>query len=324
MLAPHNEMRLSYIMIQHIPILERDVVEALRAKDPLVKRLVDGTVGGGGHTLALLRAGIDEALCIDRDSSAIDRARGRLSEFADRVSLVHRSYIDMAAEARLRGWDTVDAILLDLGLSSLQLDDPARGFSFRHDAPLDMRFDRDGAAATAYELVNGLPATELANLLYRYGEERESRRIANAIVGQRPLQTTGQLADVVARAKRVRARSATRTHPATKAFQALRIAVNDELKAVERALPVAIGLLRPGGRLAVISFHSLEDRIVKQAFKKLSTTVSAPPGMASIEAAKAQIRLVNRKPIAPSREEIEANPRSRSAKLRVVEKLEWA
>ncbi len=311
-------------MNEHVPILEREVAETLRAQEPAVKRLVDCTVGGGGHTLALLRAGIDEALCFDRDRSAIDHARGRLSEFADRARLVHGSYLAMAAEARLAGWDRVDAILLDLGLSSLQLDDPARGFSFRFDALLDMRFDRGGSGLTAQDLVNGLPATELANLLYRYGEERQSRRIADAIVAQRPLQTTRQLAELVARAKSGRARRLTATHPATKVFQALRIAVNGELEALERALPVAVDLLRPGGRLAVISFHSLEDRIVKQTYKKLSTTVSAPPGMASIGAAKAQIRLVNRKPIAPSREEIEANPRSRSAKLRVVEKLEWA
>lgn len=309
---------------KHIPILEPDVVEALRAKDPAVRRLVDGTVGGGGHTLALLRAGIDEALCFDRDRSAIDHARESLSEFADRARLVHGSYIDMAAEARLGGWETVDAILLDLGLSSLQLDDPARGFSFRFDAPLDMRFDRGGSGMTAHDLVNGLSAAELANLLYRYGEERQSRRIADAIAAQRPLQTTLQLADLVARAKRGPARQSPKTHPATKVFQALRVAVNGELEAVERALPIAVELLRPGGRLAVISFHSLEDRIVKQTFKKLSTAVKAPPGMASIKAVAAQIRLVNRKPIAPSREEIEANPRSRSAKLRVIEKLEWA
>ena len=311
-------------MHEHIPILLREVVEALRAKDPAVKRLVDGTVGGGGHTLALLRAGVNEALCVDRDRSAIDHARRKLSEFADRVCLVHGSYIDMAAEARLMGWETVDAILLDLGLSSLQLDEPARGFSFRFDAPLDMRFDHGSSGMTAQDLVNELPEAELANLLYRNGEERRSRQIASAIVAQRPVQTTSQLAETVARAKRVRTRPATKTHPATKVFQALRIAVNDELEALERALPIAVGLLRPGGRLAVISFHSLEDRIVKQSFKRLSTTVSAPPGMASIGAAKAQIRLVNRKPIKPSREEIEANPRSRSAKLRVVEKREWA
>lgn len=309
-------------MIQHIPIMEGEVVEALRANDPLVKRLIDGTVGGGGHTLALLRAGVNEALCLDRDRSAIDHARGRLSEFAERARLVHGSYIDMAAEARLAGWETVDAILLDLGLSSLQLDDQARGFSFRFDAPLDMRFDSDGDGRTAYDLVNGLSTTELANLLYRYGEERRSRRIASAIAERRPIETTGQLADLVARVKRGRARRTATTHPATTVFQALRIAVNGELEAVKRALPVAVELLSPGGRLAVITFHSLEDRIVKQTFKKLSTTVKAPPGMASIEAAMAQIRLVNRKPITPSREEIEANPRSRSAKLRVVEKLE--
>ena len=324
MLALHNDMRFSDIMIQHIPIMEREVVEALRANDPAVKRLLDGTVGGGGHTLALLRAGIDEALCIDRDSSAIDHARERLSEIADRTRLVHGSYLDMAAEARLTGWVSVDAILLDLGLSSLQLDDPERGFSFRVDAPLDMRFDRGGSGMTAQDLVNGLPAVELANLLYRYGEERQSRRIASGIVGQRPLRTTRQLAEVVARAKRRTARGEAKTHPATKVFQALRIAINGELEAVERALPIAVELLRPGGRLAVISFHSLEDRIVKQTFKKLSTAVKSPPGMASIEATKAQIRMVNRKPISPSRNEIDANPRSRSAKLRVVEKLEWA
>ena len=309
-------------MIQHIPIMEGEVVEALRANDPLVKRLIDGTVGGGGHTLALLRAGVNEALCLDRDRSAIDHARGRLSEFADRARLVHGSYIDMAAEARLAGWETVDAVLLDLGLSSLQLDDPERGFSFRFDAPLDMRFDSGGDGRTAYDLVNGLSTTELANLLYRYGEERRSRRIASAIAERRPIETTGQLADLVARVKQGRARRTATTHPATTVFQALRIAVNGELEAVKRVLPVAVELLSPGGRLAVITFHSLEDRIVKQTFKKLSTTVKAPPGMASIEAAKAQIRLVNRKPITPSREEIEANPRSRSAKLRVVEKLE--
>ena len=311
-------------MVQHISILEREIVEAFCANDPLVKRLVDGTVGGGGHTLALLRAGINEALCFDRDKSAIDYARGKLAEFADRARLVHGSYIDMAAEARLHGWESVDAILLDLGLSSLQLDDPARGFSFRFDAPLDMRFDSRGCGATAQELVNGLPSAELANLLFRYGEERHSRRIASAIAAQRPIESTRRLAEVVARAKRGRARRSPKTHPATKVFQALRIAVNGELEAVERALPVAVGLLRPGGRLAVITFHSLEDRIVKQTFKQLSTAVKAPPGMASIKAVEAQTRLVNRKPIRPSREEINANPRSRSAKLRIVEKLERA
>jgi 16S rRNA (cytosine1402-N4)-methyltransferase len=311
-------------MVQHIPILEREIVAALQPEDPAIRRLVDGTVGAGGHTLALLRAGISEALCIDRDRSAIDHARGKLGEFADRARLVHGSYIDMAAEARLLGWQTVDAIVLDLGLSSLQLDDPARGFSFRFDAPLDMRFDDTGRRTTAQDLVNDLPPEELANLFYRFGEERYSRRIASAIADRRPIASTSELAELVARAIGGHARRSSRTHPATRVFQALRIAVNGELEAVERALPVAVDLLRPGGRLAVITFHSLEDRIVKRTFKQLSTAVTAPPGMASINAIKAQIRLVNRKPIKPSREEINANPRSRSAKLRVVEKLERA
>ena len=311
-------------MNQHIPIMEREVIQALRADDLTVKRLIDGTVGGGGHTLALMRAGIEEALGIDLDASAIDRARERLSEFAERARLVQGSYTDMAAHAEAMGWREVDAILLDLGASSLQMDDPARGFSFRFDAPLDMRFDARSDGATAQDLVNGLGASELADLFYRYGEERHSRRIARAIVEQRPISTTRQLAELVARVKPRRSRPAAKTHPATKVFQALRIAVNRELESVEIVLPIAVSLLRPGGRLAVLSFHSLEDRIVKRTFRKLSTTVTAPPGMASIEEAVAQVRSVNRKPIVPSSEEIRRNPRSRSAKLRVVEKLERA
>ncbi len=311
-------------MNQHIPIMEREVIQAQRADDPTVKRLIDGTVGGGGHTLALMRAGIDEALGIDLDQSAINRARERLSDFAERARLVRGSYIDMAAHAESLGWREVDAILLDLGASSLQMDEPARGFSFRFDAPLDMRFDGGSGGETAQDLVNGLGASDLANLLYRYGEERHSRRIARAIVEQRPITTTRQLAELVARVKPRRSRLSAKTHPATQVFQALRIAVNRELESVECVLPVAVNLLRPGGRLAVLSFHSLEDRIVKRTFRKLSMTVIAPPGMASIEETLAQVRPVYRKPIVPSGEEIRRNPRSRSAKLRVVEKLERA
>ena len=310
-------------MNQHIPILEREIIEALRADDPAVKRLIDGTVGGGGHTLALLRAGIEEALGIDLDRSAIAQATDRLLEYVERARLVHGSYIGMAEAASALGWEAADAILLDLGASSLQLDDPGRGFSFRFDAPLDMRFD-DRGGATAQDLVNGLSAADLADLFYRYGEERGARRIAGAIIKQRPIHTTRQLAELVARVKPKPARRSTKTHPATTVFQARRIAVNRELESVENVLPIAVNLLRPGGRLALITFHSLEDRIVKQAFRKLSTTVTAPPGMASIEERTAQVRLVNRKPIVPSQAEIRANPRSRSAKLRVVEKLERA
>lgn len=304
--------------------MAREVVEALRAEDPSVKRLIDGTVGGGGHTLALLRAGIDKALGIDLDESAIAQAAERLLEFGDRVRLVHGGYVDMSKAAELMNWEGVDAILLDLGASSLQMDDAARGFSFRFDAPLDLRFDAGGDGLTAQDLVNGLATAELADLLYRFGEERHSRRIARAIAEQRPIHSALQLAELVARVRPRPSGRPAKTHPATQVFQALRIAVNRELESLECALPIAVGLLRPGGRLAVISFHSLEDRSVKQAFRKLSTTVAAPPGMASIEERTAQARLVNRKPIIPSHEEIRANPRSRSAKLRVVEKLEQA
>ena len=311
-------------MTQHIPILESEIVEALRAADPRVRRLIDGTLGGGGHTLALLRAGVKAVLAFDLDKSAIDRARERLVDYRAHAILVHDSYVQMGIKAKEIGWDNADAILLDLGMSSLQLDDPERGFSFRYDSPLDMRFDKSKGGTTADDLVNGLPADELADLLFDYGEERHSRRIARAIVDQRPISTTRQLADLVERVIPAPARRALKTHPATKVFQGLRIAVNQELDAVEQVLPIAVDLLRPGGRFAVITFHSLEDRIVKQTFRNLSTTVTAPPGLASMEERRARIKLVNRKPIVADRAEVYANPRSRSAKLRVVEKLERA
>lgn len=308
-------------MSQHIPILVNEVIAALHAEAPGASRLIDGTVGGGGHSLALLEAGIESVLACDRDASAIETARRRLAAYGDHVNFFHGSYVDMQAAARDLGWQTVDAILLDLGLSSMQLDDPARGFSFRFDAPLDMRFDQNNSVETAADLVNTLSADELADLFFRFGDERYSRRIAREIARQRPIQSTRMLADLVAGALPAHARRKSKVHPATKIFQALRIAVNEELAALEQIIPRAVELLRPGGRLAVITFHSLEDRLVKQAFKGLSTSVTAPPGMASIEERRASIRLVNRKPIHPEQDEVNANPRSRSAKLRVVESL---
>ena len=308
-------------MSHHIPILVNEIVAALQPEAPSTARLIDGTVGGGGHSLALLEAGVDAVLACDRDASAIETARRRLAAFGDSVSFCHGNYVDMRGAATGLGWRTVDAILLDLGLSSDQLDDPARGFSFRFDAPLDMRFDREAAGETAQDLVNGLAADELAELFFRYGEERHSRRVASAIVRQRPIRSATRLAQVVADALPAQAKRRSRLHPATKVFQALRIAVNDELAAVERVIPIAIDLLRPGGRLAVITFHSLEDRLVKQAFKRHATSVASPPGMASIEERRASVKLVNRKPISPGPGETSANPRSRSAKLRVVERL---
>ncbi len=311
-------------MPQHIPILLPLVVDMLRAGQPDVKRLIDGTVGGGGHSRALLRAGAGTVLACDLDPAAIAQARRRLADYAERAHFHAGSYLEMRAAATRLGWPTVDAILLDLGLSSLQLDDPQRGFSFRFDAPLDMRFDAVSGGETAADLVNRLPAAELADLLYRYGEKRQVRRIAQAIVRQRPIKTTRQLAELVAGVLPAAARRTAKIHPATRTFQALRIAVNQELAAVERVIPLAVDLLRPGGRLAIISFHSLEDRIVKRQFKTLATALFAPPGMASIGERRARVKLVNRKPIAPDPAEVRANPRSRSAKLRVVEKLEMA
>ena len=261
-------------------------------------------------------------LACDRDASAIASARQALADFADRVSFFHGSYVDMRNAASGLGWETVDAILLDLGLSSFQLDDPERGFSFRFDAPLDMRFDRSDAGETAEDLVDRLAADELANLFFRYGEEHYSRRIAREIARRRPITSTRKLVEVVADALPAQAKRASRAHPATKVFQALRIAVNKELDAVEQVIPIAVDLLRPGGRLAIITFHSLEDRLVKQTFKRLSTSVVAPPGMASIEERRASAKLVNRKPVRPDPAEVSANPRSRSAKLRVVERLQ--
>ncbi len=309
-------------MSQHIPILVNEVVAALQAEAPAVSRLIDGTVGGGGHSLALLEAGIDSVLACDRDAGAIKTARQRLAVYGDRACFFHGSYVDMRDAAGSLGWEAADAILLDLGLSSNQLDDPARGFSFRFDAPLDMRFDRDKRTETAGDMVNSLAADDLADLFFRYGDERYSRRIAREIARRRPIESTRMLADLVADALPAAAKRKSKLHPATKVFQALRIAVNRELDALELAIPVAVELLRPGGRLAIITFHSLEDRLVKQAFKRLSTSVASPPGMASIEERRARVRLVNRKPVSPDPVEVSANPRSRSAKLRVVERLQ--
>ena len=307
-------------MSTHIPVLSAFVVDTLAPANGGFSRLIDGTVGGGGHSRALLEAGAGEVLAFDLDWEAIETARAVLAAYRGRVTLCHASYLQMGAKARARGWDAVDAIVLDLGLSSMQLDSPTRGFAFRHDARLDMRFDAGGKNPTAHELVNSLSEQALADLLFRYGEERRARKIAKAIVRHRPIDTTGQLADIVLQARR-RGKSR-KIHPATQVFQALRIAVNQELDNLEKVLPMAVDLLRPGGRLAVIAFHSLEDRIVKQTFKEMAAARTAPPGMASIQAKAARVKLVNRKPIIADAAEISRNPRSRSAKLRVVEKLE--
>lgn len=307
----------------HVPVLVQEVLDYLR---PQARgRYIDGTAGGGGHSWALLTAASaadspaagGRVLSLDADPYAVARVRQRLQPFGDRAVVVHTNFRHLAATARQAGFDPVDGIVLDLGLSSDQLELETRGFALMADGPLDMRFDA-AQETSAADLVNTLPEGELANLIYAYGEERLSRRIARAIVQARPLSTTGQLVRIVERTVGRRGR----LHPATRTFQALRIAVNDELGALADVLPQAIALLRPGGRLAVISFHSLEDRIVKQFMRREAQDCLCPAEVLVCQCNhKASLRLVTRKPVEASAEEIAHNPRSRSAKLRVAEHL---
>jgi len=287
-------------------------------------RYVDGTLGGAGHSALLLDASAPDGrvLGIDADAAALERARERLAPAvtAGRLLLRQGNFAQMEELARDTDFAPVDGILLDLGLSSDQLADAARGFSFAADAPLDMRFDTSQGQPAA-DLVNTLDETELADLLWRYGEERRSRAIARRIVAQRrraPIARTGELARLIASAMPGRPGG---IHPATRSFQALRIAVNDELGNLEAALPRAVELLRPGGRIAVISFHSLEDRIVKRYFNEEARGCVCPPELPVCVCGRSpRLRVVTRHPITASAEELARNPRSRSAKLRVAER----
>jgi len=303
----------------HQPVLLTEVLEALQARALPEARFIDGTLGAGGHAAALLSAAPRARLLgIDRDPRSLAVAQARLAPFAERVIFAHANYDQMSALAAQHAFAPVDGILLDLGIASMHVDDPERGFSFRADAPLDMRYDPRSDTPSAADLLNTLSVEALADLLYTYGEERESRRLARAIVAARPLRTTGQLAAVIERVLPRRER----IHPATRTFQALRIAVNDELGALERVLPQTLALLRQGGRVAIISFHSLEDRIVKRFFARESIDCLCPPRQPRCTCGHtAQLRLLTRKPITATEAEVAANPRSRSAKLRVAERL---
>ncbi len=304
----------------HVPVLLTPVIEGLRPHPN--SALIDGTVGAGGHATAWLDATSPEGrlLGFDRDASALDRAAKRLERFGVRVTLIHASYAHMADLAPEHGFDTVDGILLDLGYSSLQVDDPKRGFSFRHDGPLDMRFDTS-EGHTAADRVNTLPESDLADIIRCYGEEPHARRIARAIVQARPLTSTLALAEAIVSALPP-ARARGRIHPATRTFQALRIAVNDELSELERVLPQTLRLLGPGGRLAVISFHSLEDRIVKQFMRREAQDCICPPSQVICTCEhRATLQIIARRPITATMEEVTANPRARSAKLRIAERL---
>ncbi|HEY5574717.1 MAG TPA: 16S rRNA (cytosine(1402)-N(4))-methyltransferase RsmH [Anaerolineales bacterium] len=302
----------------HQPVLYNEIIHALQPQSS--NSYVDGTLGAGGHARGILEASFPDGrlLGMDVDPQALAVAQERLAEFGSRAVIIQASYTTLSEQLDELGWDKVDGILLDLGLSSMQVDTPERGFSFKADAPLDMRFDPRNPA-TAADLVNYLPEKELADLIYRYGEERRSRQIARAIVKARPIETTQELAQLVARAVRGGRQD---IHPATKTFQALRIAVNQELESLETVLPQAVASLNPGGRLAVIAFHSLEDRIVKQFFRQESRDCICPPRQPVCTCNhQATIREITRRPIMPQDKEIQENPRARSARLRVAEKI---
>ncbi|MEJ5202700.1 MAG: 16S rRNA (cytosine(1402)-N(4))-methyltransferase RsmH [Anaerolineales bacterium] len=309
------------LLSPHQPVLYQEIITALRPKSPGC--YVDATVGAGGHAWGLLQESspAGHLLGLDVDPQALALASQRLAVFGDRVILIQASYTTLTEQLQHLGWEKVDGIVLDLGVSSMQLDTPQRGFSFRVDGPLDMRF-YPGQTLSAAKLVNELPEEELADIIWRYGEERNARRIARAICQARPLQTTSELADVILK---VSGRRTSRIHPATRTFQALRIAVNQELNALKEVLPQAVAVLAPGGRLAVISFHSLEDRIVKRFFLQESQNCICPPRQPMCTCGHhATIKIITRRPLVASVEEIQKNPRARSARLRVAEKLKLA
>ncbi|MBL7183801.1 MAG: 16S rRNA (cytosine(1402)-N(4))-methyltransferase RsmH [Anaerolineae bacterium] len=303
--------------MSHIPVLYQEGLAGLQIRPG--GRYIDGTVGGGGHAHGILVASAPdgELLGIDADPMAVASAGERLAEFGRRVTLVQGNFVDLEEIALEHGFGSVDGILFDLGLSSLQLEAAGRGFSFQLDGPLDMRFD-PSQMTTAADLVNDLSVEELASILFRYGEEPRARRIARAIVAERPINTTGELAALVSASVGRRRR----LHPATRTFQALRMAVNEEMECLAEALPQALRLLASGGRLTVISFHSLEDRLVKQFFRREARDCLCPPEVpVCVCSHRATLGIVTKKPIRPSAEEVAANPRSRSAKLRVAYRL---
>lgn len=306
----------------HVPVLTEAVLAALAPLDGAT--FLDGTVGLGGHAAALLAASDSvNVVGLDIDEEALEHARRRLAPYADRVRLLHGSYADLRMHLGSLGYETVDGILLDLGVSSLQLDDPSRGFSFRGDAPLDMRMD-PSRGATAAEWLDDVSEEELVRVLQAFGEERYARRIAHAIISSRRRVAIRSTADLVAIVHRAVPGSyfRQRIDPATRTFQALRIAVNRELENLERGLEESFACLAVGGRLAVISFHSLEDRQVKRFMQARAAPCTCPPGLPECLCGKAvEAEILTRKPIVPSAAESSRNPRARSAKLRVCRKV---
>ncbi|MQG32794.1 MAG: 16S rRNA (cytosine(1402)-N(4))-methyltransferase RsmH [SAR202 cluster bacterium] len=307
------------IAVSHEPVLLAESVQHLMLKEAGV--YVDGTTGQGGHSEAMLLAEpqVKAVLGIDWDPRSLEFAQSRLADFADRFLPAAGSYTQMVELAAGQGISSVDGVLLDLGFSSLQIEGPEYGLSFQEDGPLDMRYNPEGGL-TAEEIINTYSEHELGQIIRRYGEEPRGMAIARAIIKERPVQGTAQLASIVGSV--LGRRPGQRVSPATKTFQALRIAVNDELSNVERGIDAAITLLAPGGRLAVISYHSLEDRIIKMQFNREAATCVCPPGLPVCTCGQTpRLKIINRRVIKPSQAEIDSNPRSRSAKLRVAERV---
>lgn len=309
---------------QHQPVLMNQTLNSLKLRPGGV--YLDGTLGGGGHTEAILQATEPDGKVIglDQDDEALAAASQRLKPFGERFCPIRANFAEMEQVLAAEGIAGLDGVLLDIGVSSHQLDEPDRGFSYMQDGPLDMRMDRRGGQ-TAADLVAELSESELANLIYRYGEEKFSRRIARRIVEQRaqtPIESTKQLAELISSAIPAAQRRKEKQHPAKRTFQALRIAVNDELGVLERGLVAAFASLKSGGRLSVITFHSLEDRIVKNYFAGLAKGCECPPEFPVCVCGKQpQALLITRRPQTATEDELQSNPRARSAKLRTVEKL---
>lgn len=309
----------------HVPILLEECLKALSPERGGV--YVDCTAGGGGHSQAIASRlpadGCSRLVCLDRDDEAIAACTAKLSAYEDRFTMVKSNFCDLDAALDEAGVEQIDGILWDLGVSSHQLDDPERGFSYVADAPLDMRMDQS-ASLRAYDVVNGWSEDELKRIIWLYGEEKFSAKVARAIVARReksPIETTVALAQTIAEAIPTRQKES--QHPARRTFQAIRIAVNGELDAIEPSIHAAVARMNPGGRLAVITFHSLEDRIVKETFRSLATGCTCPPSFpVCVCGGKPKIQLLSKKPIVPSEAELKINPRSHSAKLRIAERTE--
>ncbi|GEN82117.1 ribosomal RNA small subunit methyltransferase H [Sporosarcina luteola] len=309
-------------MFDHTTVLLQEAVEGLAIKPDGV--YVDCTLGGAGHSLEIVKrlSPAGRLICFDQDTTAIEAAKEKLKDYLSQITFIHSNFRNLKDELAKIGLSSVDGILYDLGVSSPQLDTPERGFSYNHDAALDMRMNTM-AELTAFEVVNEWSYEDLVRIFFRYGEEKFSKGIARKVEEARktaPIQTTGELAELIKEGIPAAARR-TGGHPAKRVFQAIRIAVNDELGAAEDSLSEALTILNSGGRISVITFHSLEDRLCKTIFKEASSLPELPPNLPVIpEGMDPEFKLVTRKPILPSAEEIEVNKRSRSAKLRIIEK----